>query len=148
MNQELTTWLAGHHLHYGMSTYWQSSVVSLTTGERVMVVPVSTATKTAGSLVRRDEWESTEDWYDPRLHSANFVVQLVKPNGLPAFLPLASVATRRSAGRADLPRRALPHPGLAPEPAPRTRLTEPGTRRWPHPHAPRVSHRPGPPRVR
>ncbi len=92
MNQELATWLAGHHLHYGMSTYWQSSVVSLTTGERVMVVPVATATKTAGSLVRRDEWESTEDWYDPRLHSANFIVQLVKPNGLPAFLPLASVA--------------------------------------------------------
>jgi hypothetical protein len=92
MNQELANWLAGHHLHYGMSTYWQSSVVSLTTGDRVMVVPVATATKTAGSLVRRDEWESTEDWYDPRLHSANFIVQLVKPNGLPAFLPLASVA--------------------------------------------------------
>jgi len=92
MNQELATWLAGHHLYYGMSTYWQSSVVSLATGERVMVVPVATATKTAGSLVRRDEWESTEDWYDPRLHNANFIVQLVKPNGLPAFLPLASVA--------------------------------------------------------
>jgi hypothetical protein len=91
MNQELATWLAGHHLYYGMSTYWESSVVSLTTGERVMVVPVATATKTAGSLVRRDEWESTEDWYNPRLHSANFIVQLVKPNGLPAFLPLASV---------------------------------------------------------
>jgi hypothetical protein len=91
MNQELATWLAGHHLYYGMSTYWQSSVVSLATGERVMVVPVATATKTAGSLVRRDEWESTEDWYNPRLHSANFIVQLVKPNGLPAFLPLASV---------------------------------------------------------
>jgi hypothetical protein len=91
MNQELATWLAAHHLRYGMSTYWQSSVVSLTTGERVMVVPVATATKTAGSLVRRDEWESTEDWYDPRLHDANFIVQLVKPNGLPAFLPPASV---------------------------------------------------------
>ena len=42
--------------------------------------------------MRRDEWESTEDWYDPRLHDANFIVQLIKPNGLPAFLPLASVA--------------------------------------------------------
>jgi hypothetical protein len=91
MNQELATWLARHHLYYGMSTYWQSSVVSLTTGERVMVVPVATATKTPGSMVRRDEWESTENWYDPRLHDANFIVQLVKPDGLPAFLPLASV---------------------------------------------------------
>ena len=92
MNQQLATWLAAHHLRYGLSTYWESSVVSLATGEHVMVVPVATATKTAGSLVRRDEWESTEDWYDPRLHYANFIVQLIKPNGLPAFLPLASVA--------------------------------------------------------
>jgi len=91
MNQQLATWLAGHHLRYGMSTYWQASIVSLTTGEHVMVVPVATATKTAGSLVRRDEWESTESWYDPRLHYANFIVQLVKPSRLPAFLPLASV---------------------------------------------------------
>jgi hypothetical protein len=91
MNQQLAAWLAAHHLRYGMSTYWQSSVVSLTTGERVMVVPVATATRKAGSLVRRDEWESTEDWYDPRRHDATFIVQLIKPNGLPAFLPPASV---------------------------------------------------------
>ena len=91
MNQQLATWLGGHGLRYGMSTYWQSSIVSLTTGEHVMVVPVATATKAAGSIVRRDEWESTEDWYDPRLHYANFIVELIKPNGLPAFLPLASV---------------------------------------------------------
>jgi hypothetical protein len=90
-NQGLATWLAGHHLRYGLSTYWQSSIVSLTTGEHVMLVPVATATHTAGSLVRRDEWESTEDWYDPRLHYANFIVQLTKPGRLPAFLPLASV---------------------------------------------------------
>ena len=92
MNQQLATWLAAHQLRYGLSTYWQSSVVSLTTGEHIMVVPVATATKTAGSLVRRDEWESAEDWYDPARHDANFIVQLTKPNGLPAFLPLASVA--------------------------------------------------------
>ena len=92
MNQQLATWLAAHHLRYGLSTYWQSSVVSLTTGGHIMVVPVATATKTAGSLVRRDEWESAEDWYDPARHDANFIVQLTKPNGLPAFLPPASVA--------------------------------------------------------
>jgi hypothetical protein len=91
MNQQLADWLAGHGLRYGMSTYWQSSVVTLTTAQHVMVVPVATATRAPGSMVRRDEWESTEDWYDPQLHYANFIVQLVKPNGLPAFLPLASV---------------------------------------------------------
>jgi hypothetical protein len=97
MNQQLATWLAAHHLRYGMGTYWQSSIISLTTGERVMVVPVATAAKKAGSLVRRDEWESTENWYDPRLHDATFIVQLAKPNGLPAFLPFASVV--RTFGR-------------------------------------------------
>ena len=56
-----------------------------------MVVPVATATNAAGALVRRDEWESTEDWYDPRLHDASFIVQLIKPGRLPAFLPMASV---------------------------------------------------------
>jgi hypothetical protein len=91
MNQQLTAWLSGHGLRYGLASYWQSSIVSLTTGEHVMVVPVSPATHTAGSLVRRDEWESTESWYDPRLHDANFVVQMTKPTGLPAFLPLASL---------------------------------------------------------
>jgi len=91
MNQQLATWLAGHGLRYGLSTYWQASIVTLTTGERVMVVPVATATHAAGSLVRRDEWESTESWYDPRLHDATFAVQLTKPTRLPAFLPLASL---------------------------------------------------------
>jgi hypothetical protein len=91
MNQQLTTWLAGHGLRYGLASYWQSSIVSLTTGEHVMVVPVSPATQTPGSLVRRDKWESAESWYDPRLHDATFVVQMIKPTGLPAFLPLASL---------------------------------------------------------
>jgi hypothetical protein len=91
MSQQLTTWLSGHGLRYGFASYWQSSVVSLTTSERVMVVPISPATHVAGSLVRRDEWESTEAWYDPRLHYANFVVQMIKPTSLPAFLPTASL---------------------------------------------------------
>jgi len=91
MSQQLTTWLSGHGLRYGLASYWQASVVSLTTGERVMVVPISPATHTAGSLVRRDEWESTEAWYEPQLHYANFVVQMINPGALPAFLPTASL---------------------------------------------------------
>jgi len=91
MNQQLTTWLAAHGLRYGLAPYWQANIVSLTTGEHIMVVPVSTATHTAGSLVRRDEWESDEAWYDPRRHNANFVVQMIKLSRLPAFLPLASL---------------------------------------------------------
>jgi len=91
MSQGLATWLSGHGLRYGLASYWQANIVSLTTGERVMVVPVSPATHAPGSLVRRDEWESTEAWYDPRLHYANFAVQMTKPTALPAFLPSASL---------------------------------------------------------
>ena len=118
MNLGLADWLAGHGLHYGLSTYWQSSIVSLTTGEHVMVAPVSTATPRAGSLIRRDEWESDEAWYDPRLHYANFIVQLIKPNGLPAFLPLASVENTLPAAQVYLvgPYRILVwHRNLLPE---------------------------------
>jgi hypothetical protein len=91
MGQQLTTWLSAHGLRYGFASYWQASVVSLTTGERLMVVPVSPAAHIAGSPVRRDEWESTEAWYEPQLHYANFVVQMIKPTALPAFLPTASL---------------------------------------------------------
>jgi hypothetical protein len=91
MSQQLATWLSGHGLRYGLASYWQASVVSLTTGEHVMVVPVSPATRTPGSLVRRDKWESKEAWYEPRLHDANFVVQMITPGSLPAFLPTASL---------------------------------------------------------
>jgi hypothetical protein len=91
MSQQLATWLAGHHLRYGLASYWQASVVSLTTGERVMVAPISPASHAPGSLVRRDKWESTESWYDPRLHDATFVVQMIQPGALPAFLPTASL---------------------------------------------------------
>jgi hypothetical protein len=56
-----------------------------------MVLPVSTAAHYPGSLVRRDEWESTEDWYDPHHHYANFVVEMTGPTRLPAYLPMASL---------------------------------------------------------
>jgi hypothetical protein len=91
MYQGLADWLEGHGLRYGLAAYWQASIVSLTTGEHVMVVPVATAAHFPGSLVRRDEWESTEGWYDPHRHYANFVVEMTRPTRLPAYLPLASL---------------------------------------------------------
>jgi hypothetical protein len=91
MGQQLATWLAAHHLRYGLGTYWQASIVSLTTQERVMVVPVTTVQQVPGSPVVHDRWESQASWYDPRQHRATFVVQMVKPGALPAFLPDASL---------------------------------------------------------
>ena len=88
MGQPLTTWLAAHHLRYGLGAYWQANIVSLTSGERVMVVPVSV---NDSGLVVHDRWESKASWYDPRLHDATFIVQVRSPSRLPAFLPRASL---------------------------------------------------------
>jgi hypothetical protein len=88
MGQRLTTWLADHHLRYGLGAYWQSNIVSLTSSERVMVVPVSV--NDAGMVVH-DRWESQASWYDPWQHDANFVVQLHLPAPLPAFLPRSAL---------------------------------------------------------
>jgi hypothetical protein len=34
-NQQLTSWLEAHHLRGGLSGYWQSNVITLTSGDRV-----------------------------------------------------------------------------------------------------------------
>ena len=42
-NQQLTSWLAARHLHTGLSGYWESNVVTLTSGDRVRIRPVARA---------------------------------------------------------------------------------------------------------
>jgi hypothetical protein len=69
-NQQLATWLADHHLDRGLSGYWQSSVVTLATQERVRVLQL----KVAGQRVIPYHWEVKLTWFDPRHNTANFVV--------------------------------------------------------------------------
>ena len=68
--QRLTSWLAAHHLHSGLSGYWLANVVTLTSGDRVRIRQLVV---TRG-LVVRYEWESAAAWYNPRQASANFVM--------------------------------------------------------------------------
>ena len=42
-NQQLTSWLAARHLHTGLSGYWESNVVTLTSGDRVQIRQVTPA---------------------------------------------------------------------------------------------------------
>jgi hypothetical protein len=74
-NQQLTSWLAARHLHTGLSGYWESSVVTLTSGDRVQIrtVPVS------GGRLTRSKYEAKAQWYDPERNTANFVV--LSPGG-------------------------------------------------------------------
>ena len=69
-NQELTSWLAARHLHTGLSGYWESNVVTLTSGDRVQIRLVNGSRK---GLVP-SSFEGKAEWYDPHRNTANFVV--------------------------------------------------------------------------
>jgi hypothetical protein len=67
-NTSLAPWLLRHHLTYGLSGYWTSSSVTVNSGQQVKVRALMQYT------IKRDLWMSKADWYDPRLHYANFLV--------------------------------------------------------------------------
>jgi hypothetical protein len=69
-NQQIASWLETHHFRSGLSGYWESDVVTLTTGNRVRVAPVLVVGK------RLQPWYHPvkSSWFDPRESSANFVV--------------------------------------------------------------------------
>jgi hypothetical protein len=69
-NQQLTSWPEAHHLRRGLSGYWQSNVITLTSGDRVQVGLVSPR---HGRLVPGD-LETNATWCDQHRCSANFVV--------------------------------------------------------------------------
>ena len=74
-NIQVTTWLARHHLDYGLAGYWYASVVSLTSGNHIEVRPVCFGHEGFTT----DRWEGQTSWYDPGLHRANFLV--MNPTG-------------------------------------------------------------------
>jgi hypothetical protein len=80
-NQQLTSWLAARHLHTGLSGYWESNVVTLTSGDRVQIRLV----KPSGGRLVPGHYESKADWYDPHRNTANFVVLSPGVPGYPGF---------------------------------------------------------------
>jgi hypothetical protein len=80
-NQQLTSWLLARHLHTGLSGYWESNVVTLTSGNRVQIRLV---TQSGGRLIPA-AFESRTDWYDPKRSTANFVVLSPGGGGYPGF---------------------------------------------------------------
>lgn len=69
-NAAVGTWLAEHHLTYGLAGYWNASSITTETGDKVQVRPV----RTFESRVVVANFESDKTWYDPRQHQANFVI--------------------------------------------------------------------------
>ena len=68
--QQLASWLAAHHLSYGLAGYWQAASTTLASGGTVQLVPV----QAGHEAVARGSWETNSAWYDPRRHTATFVV--------------------------------------------------------------------------
>jgi uncharacterized membrane protein len=80
-NQQLTSWLAARHLHTGLSGYWESNVVTLTSGDRVQIRAVAPSDGRLMPGIR----ESKAQWYDPGRNTANFIVLFPGLAGYPGF---------------------------------------------------------------
>ncbi len=78
---QLTSWLEQHRLGTGLSGYWESNIVTLTSGERAAVHLIETS---GGKLAVRGS-EVNAAWYDPARSSADFVVLFPGIDGYPGF---------------------------------------------------------------
>jgi hypothetical protein len=84
-NTDLASWLVAHHLRYGLSGYWTSSSVTVDSDGRVQIRALAKAT------VQADMWMSNDNWYNPKLHYANFIVLDSGPGFMNHWEPLALV---------------------------------------------------------
>ena len=64
----VAAFLEARHLRYGLGGYWEASLLTVQTGGAVTVRAVTPA------CLQPYRWESKRDWYDPKLHSANFIL--------------------------------------------------------------------------
>jgi hypothetical protein len=74
----LSAWLTAHGLTYGLAGYWNSSVVTLESGNRVQIRAVAGY----GRQVSRYDWETNTSWFDASRHDATFVITDLAGNGL------------------------------------------------------------------
>jgi hypothetical protein len=80
-NQQLASWLMSRHLHSGLSGYWESNVVTLTSGDRIQIRAVAPS----GARLTPGTRESKAQWYDPDRNTANFIVLFPGVTGYPGF---------------------------------------------------------------
>ena len=65
---KVAAFLEARHLRYGLGGYWEASLLTVQTGGAVTVRAVTPA------CLQPYQWESKRDWYDPKQHSANFIL--------------------------------------------------------------------------
>jgi hypothetical protein len=66
----MTAWLQAHGLRYGLAGYWDSSSVTMMSGDQVQVHAV----EVGDGKITPYPWETNTLWYDPAQHYANFVI--------------------------------------------------------------------------
>jgi hypothetical protein len=64
----LVAHLETQHLTYGVSGYWNASVITVESGGKVTIRAVSP------SCLQPYQWETKTEWYDPGKHDATFVL--------------------------------------------------------------------------
>ena len=74
----LSAWLEAHGLRYGLAGYWDSSVITLQSGNQVQVRAVTMY----GSQVFQYDWETNTLWFDASRHDATFVITDLAGGGL------------------------------------------------------------------
>jgi hypothetical protein len=85
--QPLASWLAAHHLDYGLASYWNAEPITLFSRDAVQVRQIYLA---RGGFVPQ-AWNAQSQWYDPALHDARFVITQQVPNS-PLTLKEAEVS--------------------------------------------------------
>jgi hypothetical protein len=66
----VAAWLEEHHATYGLATYWDANVLTLSTAGAIEVRAVAVAP----GAVRPFPWHSTASWYEPGSPRATFVL--------------------------------------------------------------------------
>lgn len=90
-NARLTAWLETHPIGTGLSGYWESNVVTLTSGGRARVRVIGVA---KDRVFRFEASNVKEDWYDPATSRADFIVIAPAIRGYPGFTAeRAAIAT-------------------------------------------------------
>jgi hypothetical protein len=76
----LTSWLAAHGLTYGVAGYWDASVATLQSGDRVRIraVDVHKNVNKPGFNIHVPGWETNALWYDASAYQATFALADVR----------------------------------------------------------------------
>jgi hypothetical protein len=76
----LTAWLEAHGLSYGIAGYWDASVISMQSGDKVRIraIDLQQTTGAVGWKVNEPFWETNALWYDPSRFDARFAIADVR----------------------------------------------------------------------